>query len=167
VVVQSVRGSDPHRSIDTPKVTAVPPPQTALPVAETPSAAPTEAPSAASAAASAVAEEPAPAPARAPAEIASASAPTTPVAPKAVTDESADADALATLKKGQGFLLVASPVQTNVYVYGNLAGTTNQRITTNCGPRFLRLGTAPGQWQSEGFVQIVKCGALTRVEMKP
>jgi hypothetical protein len=74
---------------------------------------------------------------------------------------------LASLPKGQGFLYVASPLATNVYVYGLLAGTTNQRITTNCGPRFLRLGTVPGAWQGEGVVRIVKCGALTRVEMAP
>jgi hypothetical protein len=52
-----------------------------------------------------------------------------------------------------------------VYVYGILAGTTNQRITSKCGPRFIRLGSAPGIWQGEGQVQIVKCGALTRMEM--
>ena len=60
---------------------------------------------------------------------------------------------------------MASPLTTNVYLYGILAGTTNQRIITKCGPRFIRLGTELGKWQTEGLVQIVKCGALTRVEM--
>jgi hypothetical protein len=60
---------------------------------------------------------------------------------------------------------VASPLSTNVYLYGILAGTTNQRIVSKCGPRFIRLGTELGKWQTEGLVQIVKCGALTRVEM--
>jgi DNA-binding response OmpR family regulator len=92
-----------------------------------------------------------------------------PSAPSAPSGAGADADAtdLLSLTKGQGFLYVASPLATNVYVYGLLAGTTNQRITTNCGPRFLRLGTVPGAWQGEGVVRIVKCGALTRVEMTP
>jgi hypothetical protein len=78
-----------------------------------------------------------------------------------------DAVALASLPKGQGFLFVASPLATNVYVYGLLAGVTNERIMTKCGPRFLRLGTKPGAWQTEGVVEIVKCGASTRVEMAP
>jgi hypothetical protein len=78
-----------------------------------------------------------------------------------------DAALLASLQKGEGFLYVLSPLATNVYIYGLLAGTTNQRITTKCGPRFLRLGTRPGAWQTEGLVQIVKCGAFTRVEMAP
>ncbi|HVU01338.1 MAG TPA: hypothetical protein VHE30_06285 [Polyangiaceae bacterium] len=94
-------------------------------------------------------------------------APAAPAPAPAPGEATADEAALASLKKGQGFLYVDSPLQTNVYVYGNLAGTTNQRITTNCGPRFLRLGTAPGAWQTEGLVAVVKCNALTRIEMKP
>jgi hypothetical protein len=69
------------------------------------------------------------------------------------------------LQKGYALLYVASPLQTNVYVYGLLAGKTNERITTKCGPRFIRLGSAPGVWQGEGLVQIAKCGELTRVEL--
>ena len=82
-------------------------------------------------------------------------------------DQGAEVDpaVLAALQPGQGYLYVASPLSTNVYLYGNLAGTTNQRITTKCGPRFIRLGTELGKWQTEGLVQIVKCGAVTRVEM--
>jgi hypothetical protein len=76
-----------------------------------------------------------------------------------------DSEALSALGPGQGYLYVASPLSTNVYLYGILAGTTNQRIATKCGPRFIRLGTELGKWQTEGLVQIVKCGALTRVEM--
>ncbi|HEX4340097.1 MAG TPA: hypothetical protein VH062_29520 [Polyangiaceae bacterium] len=76
-----------------------------------------------------------------------------------------DQAALAALAPGQGYLYVASPLETNVFLYGNLAGTTNQRITSKCGPRFIRLGTTLGNWQGEGQVQIVKCGALTRIEM--
>ncbi len=76
-----------------------------------------------------------------------------------------DSAALSALGPGQGYLYVASPLSTNVYLYGILAGTTNQPIATKCGPRFIRLGTELGKWQTEGLVQIVKCGALTRVEM--
>lgn len=82
----------------------------------------------------------------------------------APTSEPSPAE-IAALPSGQGLLYVASPLATNVYVYGNLAGTTNQWIQTKCGPRFLRLGTAPGAWQGEGVVNIVKCGGSTRVEM--
>jgi DNA-binding response OmpR family regulator len=98
---------------------------------------------------------------------ASAAATTTPSAAPPVDDKGAEVDsaALAALSPGQGYLYVASPLATNVYLYGILAGTTNQRITTKCGPRFIRLGTELGKWQTEGLVQIVKCGALTRVEM--
>jgi DNA-binding response OmpR family regulator len=78
-----------------------------------------------------------------------------------------DEAAVAALPKGHGFLFVASKLATNVYVYGILAGTTNQRIDTKCGPRFVRLGSAPGAWQGEGFVEIVKCGAVTRVDVNP
>jgi hypothetical protein len=85
----------------------------------------------------------------------------------AAAPESAELDdaALQALEPGKGYLYVASPLATNVYIYGNLAGTTNQKIATKCGPRFIRLGSERGVWQGEGLVQIVKCGALTRVEM--
>jgi DNA-binding response OmpR family regulator len=100
--------------------------------------------------------------------IASASASVVKPEPTApVSEGEPDAAALATLQRGQGFLWVDSPLTTNVYVYGNLAGTTRQRITTKCGPRFLRLGTAPGAWQSEGVVAVVKCGGFSRVELAP
>ena len=95
-------------------------------------------------------------------------APKSPAAPSAsAAPESATLDdaALSALEPGKGYLYVASPLATNVYIYGNLAGTTNQKIATKCGPRFIRLGTERGAWQGEGQVQIVKCGALTRVEM--
>lgn len=90
--------------------------------------------------------------------------------PSATAETSADTpdeSALASLEKGTGFLYVASPLQTNVYVYGILAGQTNQRLVSKCGPRFIRLGTAPGAWQSAGSVSIVKCGGFTRIQMAP
>jgi DNA-binding response OmpR family regulator len=95
-----------------------------------------------------------------------ASAETTPApATTGASGSEIDSAALAALQPGQGYLYVASPLATNVYIYGILAGTTNQRITSKCGPRFIRLGSAPGIWQGEGQVHIVKCGALTRMEM--
>lgn len=135
-------------------VAAAPSAAPEAPVAAAPSAAP-EAP-----VASAVASAPSPAPSG----IASASAVTETRVDGAGEP---DAAALATLQRGQGFLWVDSPLATNVYIYGNLAGTTRQRITTKCGPRFVRLGTAPGAWQSEGVVAVVKCGGFTRLEIAP
>jgi hypothetical protein len=81
--------------------------------------------------------------------------------------EEPDDAALQSLEKGTGFLFVSSPLQTNVYLYGILAGPTNQRLVSKCGPRFIRLGTAPGAWQSDGVVAIVKCGGFTRVQIAP
>jgi DNA-binding response OmpR family regulator len=154
VVPRRTPGPPPHPSVakTMPSLASAPEPQMATAAAEPTVSAPTEAPRP-----SAVAPEVAP-----------SAAPSAPAssAPSPVGAE-ADRVALASLQKGEGFLYVASPLATNVYVYGLLAGTTNQRITTKCGPRFLRLGTRPGAWQSEGVVQIVKCGALTRVEMAP
>jgi hypothetical protein len=123
-----------------------------------------EAPSAAPIASAA--EAPATPPvAKAPAT-AEASAHQAPPPPPASGDEPDEA-ALATLEKGTGFLLVVSPLQTNVYLYGILAGQTNQRLVSKCGPRFIRLGTAPGAWQTQGSVSVVKCGGFTRVQMNP
>jgi DNA-binding response OmpR family regulator len=107
--------------------------------------------------------------ASAPAAPASAEVPSAAAAPSPPpsSGEEPDDAALATLEKGTGFLFVASPLQTNVYLYGILAGQTNQRIVSKCGPRFIRLGTAPGAWQTQGSVSIVKCGGFTRVHMNP
>ena len=135
----------------------------AAPVAATQAPAPSAAPETPQAAASAPPVASA-APAASAAGIAPASA-VTEARPESA--EEPDAAALATLQRGQGFLWVDSPLDTNVYVYGNLAGTTRQRLTQKCGPRFLRLGTAPGAWQSEGVVAVVKCGGFSRVEITP
>jgi len=86
-------------------------------------------------------------------------------APPSADDAASDEAAVRSLQKGYALLYVASPLATNVYVYGLLAGKTNERITTKCGPRFIRLGTAAGAWQGEGVVQVAKCGTLTRIEM--
>lgn len=134
--------------------------------ASPPTAAPTVAPSGTSTVALASAA-PAPEPAAVPSAMPAAASAAPPAAGAAQPPAASEPGAaeLATLPNGQGFLYVASPLATNVYVYGNLAGTTNQWIQTKCGPRFLRLGTAPGAWQGEGVVNIVKCGGTTRVEM--
>jgi len=96
---------------------------------------------------------------------ASAAAPTP--SPQPASGEEPDQAALSSLEKGTGFLYVASSIQTNVYLYGVLAGVTNQRLVSKCGPRFIRLGTAPGTWQSDGVVSVVKCGGFTRVQIAP
>jgi DNA-binding response OmpR family regulator len=124
------------------------------------------APSAPATVAEPTAKAPATAEPTATAPATAAPAPSAPAtAPAAPAGAELDDAALAALQPGQGYLYVESPLATNVYVYANLAGTTNQRIPTKCGPRFIRLGTTLGNWQGEGQVQIVKCGALTRVEM--
>jgi hypothetical protein len=130
-----------------------------------PSAPPASAGSGAPSAAASAAAPVAPAP-EAPA---SAEVPSTTAAqaPPPSSGEVPDDAALAALEKGTGFLFVASPLQTNVYLYGILAGQTNQRLVSKCGPRFIRLGTAPGAWQSQGSVSVVKCGGFTRVQMNP
>jgi len=115
--------------------------------------------------ASAGAEPAAPKSAAAPSAAAPAATTSVPAAAAAPESATLDDAALSALEPGKGYLYVASPLATNVYIYGNLAGTTNQKIATKCGPRFIRLGTERGAWQGEGLVQIVKCGALTRVEM--
>ncbi len=113
----------------------------------------------------AMAAEPVVAP---PSTSAAASSPPPPGAPSPSSQESEDDQAaILSLAPGTGFLYVVSPLATNVYIYGLLAGTTNQRIATKCGPRFIRLGTKLGSWQGEGEAHVVKCGALTRVEMAP
>jgi hypothetical protein len=132
------------------------------PAVEAVAASESSAPPAPSAAAPASAEPTAPALAAAP-SVSGTPLPTTPPASGDEPDESA----LASLEKGTGFLYVVSPLQTNVYVYGILAGQTNQRLVSKCGPRFIRLGTTPGAWQSQGSVSIVKCGGFTRVQMTP
>ncbi len=94
-----------------------------------------------------------------------ASAPVAPLAPAPLAARLSESADLAVLKKGQALLYVDSPVATNVYIYGLLAGRTNEPITTKCGPRFIRLGTALGAWQGDGVVQIVKCGVSTHIAM--
>jgi DNA-binding response OmpR family regulator len=108
---------------------------------------------------------PAPSAPEAPAPAAAPAAQAPPAVP-ASADEP-DQAALAALEKGTGFLVVASSLQTNVYLYGILAGQTNQRLVSKCGPRFIRLGTAPGAWQTQGSVTVVKCGGFTRVQLNP
>jgi hypothetical protein len=140
---------------ETATVASVPPSAVdpAAPTSSSGSESPTETNPAASAPVAAVSAE---VPASAPA----------PSAPPTSADEPDEA-ALATLEKGTGFLVVASSLQTNVYLYGILAGQTNQRLVSKCGPRFIRLGTSPGVWQTQGSVSVVKCGGFTRVQMNP
>jgi hypothetical protein len=66
-----------------------------------------------------------------------------------------------------GYLFVSSSLDTKVFVQGKLAGKTNQHLKSFCGSRYVRLGTAPGHWQSKGFTTKIKCQALNRLEIEP
>jgi hypothetical protein len=47
------------------------------------------------------------------------------------------------------------------------SGGTNAWLETKCGPRFIRLGSAPGKWLSEGVPSKLQCRAANRVELEP
>jgi hypothetical protein len=52
-----------------------------------------------------------------------------------------------------------------VFVHGVQYGTTNQWLRTKCGHRFVRLGTAPGSWLSEGLPTKIRCRAANVLEL--
>jgi hypothetical protein len=62
-------------------------------------------------------------------------------------------------------LYVESPLDTHVFVHGVDVGATNTTVISRCGAKFVRLGSAPGEWQSEGVPLKIKCGETTRVKM--
>lgn len=67
---------------------------------------------------------------------------------------------------GYAQLYVESSLDTNVFVHGKEVGTTNTVVLSHCGPRFIRLGKAPGQWESEGVPKIIECGKMNRVKLE-
>jgi hypothetical protein len=72
-----------------------------------------------------------------------------------------------TLPGRQGYLFVESTLDTEVFVHGRANGKTNRWLVSTCGPRFIRLGVALGQWQTEGVVNIVKCQSATHMSLDP
>jgi hypothetical protein len=57
-------------------------------------------------------------------------------------------------------------VSANVYVHGVEVGTTNAWLTSRCGFRFIRLGTAPGQWLSKGEPAKLSCKQAIQLEVQ-
>jgi hypothetical protein len=71
------------------------------------------------------------------------------------------------LPEDSAYLLVRSEVDANVFVHGVVMGKTNQWLESRCGFRFLRLGTVPGQWLSEGKPVKLGCRKPNEVELAP
>jgi hypothetical protein len=61
---------------------------------------------------------------------------------------------------------VATELDTPVFVHGKLVGTTNTVLLSYCGTRFIRLGTAPGAWQTDGTVLKIKCGERNDLDLR-
>ena len=66
-----------------------------------------------------------------------------------------------------GYLYVASPIDTLVFVQGKPAGKTNSYLEVFCGRRYLRLGSAPGEWQSEGVGFKIACQQVNQLSLRP
>jgi DNA-binding response OmpR family regulator len=66
---------------------------------------------------------------------------------------------------GMAHLFIESPLSTNVYVHGKLVGRTNVVNVSHCGMRFVRLGTSPGKWQSDGIPLKIECNQETRATL--
>ncbi len=68
-----------------------------------------------------------------------------------------DVPDLEELGEDQAYLFVHSTVNANVYVHGVEVGKTNTWLTSRCGFRFIRLGSAPGKWLSKGEPAKLNC----------
>jgi hypothetical protein len=113
--------------------------------------------------------DPAPAPAPVPSPSPAPSAPTSAPPPSASsappTDDGRDGSEL---NWNQGYLLVDSSGSFDVYATGVKLGSTNQKLLSRCGLRFVRLGeNEPPRWKSAGQTVDVKCQAVTRVAIEP
>lgn len=62
---------------------------------------------------------------------------------------------------------MSSPIDTQVFVQGKAAGKTNSYLEVFCGRRYLRLGTAPGEWQSDGVGFKIACQKISRITLRP
>lgn len=86
-------------------------------------------------------------------------------APTSPTD--ADAPDPSELAGHLGYLYVTSSADTQVFVQGKLAGKTNSYLQVFCGRKYLRLGSEPGHWQSDGVTFKVGCQSISRVAIEP
>ncbi len=71
------------------------------------------------------------------------------------------------LPKDQSYLYVRSAIDARVFVHGVDVGRTNQWLQSHCGFRFIRLGTAPGQWLSQGRPTKLGCRRANQIELQP
>lgn len=124
-----------------------------------PSVAPVPPASAPSSVTGPVASEPVEIPSRAPAVPGISDAPegATPRPPKDPSE----------LAAHLGYLYVSSPIDTQVFVQGKAAGKTNSYLEVFCGRRYLRLGTAPGEWQGDGVGFKIACQKVNQITLRP
>jgi DNA-binding response OmpR family regulator len=83
------------------------------------------------------------------------------------TQRAPDAPDLSTLSEDQAYLFVRSSIGARVYVHGVDVGTTNQWLRSRCGFRFIRLGTAPGAWLSDGKPSKLQCRSTNEIVLQP
>ncbi|MEZ4223670.1 MAG: hypothetical protein R3B13_22160 [Polyangiaceae bacterium] len=77
-----------------------------------------------------------------------------------------DGDDGSKLNWSQGYLVVESSRQADVYATGFKVGRTNAKNLSSCGLKYVRLGEGePPSWVSEGQTVDVKCRAVTRVRI--
>ncbi len=79
------------------------------------------------------------------------------------------------IPRGLGVLIVRSPPEGTVYVWGVPVGETNERLEVACGhQKFVRVGTRPGSrglmdtsWLAPGQSVLIRCGEVVEVPAKP
>jgi DNA-binding response OmpR family regulator len=90
------------------------------------------------------------------------------VAPEATSDGGDDGDDGSRLNWGQGYLIVESATDADVYATGFKVGRTNAKNQSSCGLKFVRLGQGdPPSWLTPGQTVDVECRAITRVKLEP
>ncbi|HMR09754.1 MAG TPA: hypothetical protein PKA88_28450, partial [Polyangiaceae bacterium] len=102
--------------------------------------------------------------------VASAPAAESVPAPSASAAEAAgdDGDDGSQLNWGQGYLIVESSADADVFATGFKVGRTNSKNQSSCGLKFVRLGEGePPSWLTPGQTVDVKCRAITRVKLEP
>jgi hypothetical protein len=107
--------------------------------------------------------EPAPEPDPAPAASASATAAPTQSAPAVPLDLDAEGQELLAF---EAYLTVSSSVGADVYVHGVRTGRTNERLTTRCGWKNVRLRDGE-TWLGRSEVVKLPCRAHTRTSLEP
>jgi hypothetical protein len=68
----------------------------------------------------------------------------------------------------EGYLIVRSPVEAEVFVQGIHLGSTNQKLLTRCRQRNVRLrDSATARWITKGQTVRIACRATTKVVVHP